>query len=703
MAGSGGRWTSRSCSLAGSPRPSRPGEIAVDQIAAASLHLHVGSTLAMMALPNPQPGQHARPHRLAGHVVGVFVTQTSVSPATDNDAIPFILASRALWHQLGPDYLAFGGAFVRLRPGATAGRVSQDAQALAHRFPSTGGQVIVADESAQVAATERSIHPQAVTLALFALVLACAAVLIVGQVAARLLVTAGADHPVLNALGMTRGQLLAAGLAEVAVAGAAGAVLAVGVAVAASPLMPIGTARLAEPDPGVSADWPVLTGGAVLMVVLLVARSGWPAWRLTAAQGLRTPGVPGAISGHRSRLAGWLARTGAPVTMTAGVQLAFEPGRGRTAVPVRAALGGTALSVLAVTAAFTFGASLLTLVHTPRLYGQDWDAALDLQFSAISRAEAARFFGTDPAVAGWTFGDHGILAVGGQVVPAIGLAPGRGPLLSPTLLAGRPVRTSREIVLGSSTLRRLGLRVGQQVTVVVSGQRMRDRIVGRAVFPNFGQGSFTPTDLGQGAETTAAVFRAQAAAETNAPGYEVVLLRLRGGPPHAAAIARLRRSVAHFCAQIQQSTCLLFRQPPAGVTDYARIDGTPEVLAGALAVLGVAALAQLAVISSRRRRRDFAILKVLGLLRRQVSEITAWQVSTLAAASLLIGLPLGIATGRWAWLLFSTGLGIPADPRAPVALVLLMIPAVFLIANVVALWPGRSAARVRPAHALRTE
>jgi hypothetical protein len=35
--------------------------------------------------------------------------------------------------------------------------------------------------------------------------------------------------------------------------------------------------------------------------------------------------------------------------------------------------------------------------------------------------------------------------------------------------------------------------------------------------------------------------------------------------------------------------------------------------------------------------------------------------------------------------------------------VLLMVPAVILIANAVALWPGRSAARVSPAQVLRTE
>jgi hypothetical protein len=389
--------------------------------------------------------------------------------------------------------------------------------------------------------------------------------------------------------------------------------------------------------------------------------------------------------------------------MTAGARLAMEPGRGRTAVPVRAALAGTTLSVLAVTAAFTFGANLLHLVHTPRLYGQAWDAAIDLQFSPILPSQAQDLLGTIPGITGWSYGDHGIIGINGHLVPAIGLTPGRGPLISPTLLAGRPPRTGREIVLGSSTLRDLGLRVGQEVPVTLDGRQVQDRIVGQAVFPNFGQGSFTPTDLGEGAETTAAVLAPQAVPSGERPGFQVVLLRFAHGPGRDAAVTRFRHSMAGFCADVQQSTCVELGQRPNGVTDYARIDGTPEVLATLLAVLGIAVLGQLAVVSGRRRQRDFAILKALGLLRRQVREITAWQATILAGLALLIGVPLGLAAGRWSWQLFSHGVGIPADARVPAALVLVMVPAVLIIANAVALWPGRSAARTPPARALRTE
>ena len=390
------------------PRPDRAGEIAVDQIAAATLHLRVGSTLAMKALGNAGlpgsgtgPGSAVPPRALRERVVGIIVTRDSVDPVTDIDKVAFIMASPALAHRLGPGYRAFDGAFVKLGPGATAGRISREAQALARRFPATQGQVYVADESTQVATIERGIRPEALALAIFALALACTALLIVGQAATRLLLAAGADNPVLAALGMTRGQLVAAALIEMVLAGAAGAVLAAAVAVAASPLMPIGAARLAEPDPGVSADWLVLSAGAAIIVVLLVARTLWPAWRLASVRGTA---AREAAAGRRSRLAGWLAGAGAPVTMTAGARLAMEPGGGRTAVPVRAALAGTTLSVLAVTAAFTFGANLLHLVHTPRLYGQAWDAAIDLQFSPILPSQAQSLFGTIPGITGWSYG-----------------------------------------------------------------------------------------------------------------------------------------------------------------------------------------------------------------------------------------------------------------------------------------------------------
>jgi putative ABC transport system permease protein len=678
------------------PRPDQPGEVMVDHITATDLHLRIGSRLEIGALAAGADFRHVR--LLSERVVGIMVTRGSVVPVTVLDRAPVIVASTALFRELGPRYLGFDGAYVKLRPGATPSGFGQQAQMLARSFPATGGQVFVADEATQAATVERSIRPQAVALALFALVLALCTLLIVGQVASRLLLAASSDNDALAALGMTRLQLLAAGLIEVGVAAAVGAAVACGVAVAASPLMPIGPARLAEPDPGVSVNGIVLAVGFAAIVVLLLARIAWPAWRQASA---RPSAEHESAWGRRSLAGEWLAGFGAPLTTVTGVRLAFDPGRGRTAVPVRAALLGTAVAVAAVAAAFTFGANLLHLVNTPRLYGQDWDIAVDIGFGTITPQQFDGLAARAPGISGWTFGVHGTVGIGTTVVPAIGLAPGRGPLMSPTLLAGRAPQSKQEIVLGSSVLRALGLQVGQSVPVTVSGHRLFARIAGRAVFPYFGEGSFTPTDVGNGAEATAALLEPQATA-ANGSGYNLVLVRFDPGTRLSADIAGFERVMSPFCSTVQQSTCVVTDQRPNAVANYALIDGTPEVLAGILAVLGLAVLGQFVVASARRRRRDFAIMKVLGLLRRQLTAVSAWQVTTLTGLALLVGLPLGVAGGRWAWDLFATNVGLPPGAITPVPL-LWMIPVTLAVANVIALRPGQQVARLSPAAALRAE
>jgi len=676
------------------PEADRAGEVAVDQIAAADLHLRVGSRLEMAAF-----GKHVR--RLSERVVGIMVIRGSVVPITDLDKGPIILASAALFRELGPGYLAADAAYVKLRPGAGLERFSDLAQALAHRFPATGGQVIVADETAQAATVERSIRPQAVALVVFALVLAVTGLLVVGQVASRLMLAAAQDNRTLAALGMTRGQLLTAALVEVGAAAAAGAAVACGVAIAASPLMPIGPARLAEPDPGVSVNAAVLTVGFAAITALVLARVAWPAWRQASARLSAEHDAVGMV-GRRSRAAGWLARSGAPVTTVTGVRFALDPGQGRAAVPVRSALLGTVLAVTAVAAAVTFGANLLHLVDTPSLYGQDWDVAVDLQFSTITSQQFDGLATRVPGISGWTFGFHGTVGIGNAVVPAIGLAAGRGPLLSPTLLTGRAPQSDREVVLGSSVIRSLGLRVGQSVPVTASGHQELATIVGRAVFPYFGEGSFTPTDVGQGAQTTAALLAPQADAPANGGGYSIVLVRFAPGTRQAADVAAFQRAMGSFCANVQQSTCVVTDQRPNAVANYALIDATPDVLAGILAVLGLAVLGQFVVASGRRRRRDFAIMKVLGLLRRQASAVTVWQVTTLTGLALLVGLPLGVAGGHWAWELFAGNVGLATDAITPLPL-LWTIPVTLVAANLIALGPGQIVARLSPAAVLRSE
>jgi ABC-type antimicrobial peptide transport system permease subunit len=681
------------------PSPRSPGEIAVNLKAARQLHVTVGSVMPLGAMSDQNPPAI---RKLTGHVVGIFLERGSIVPVNQLDNVPRILASIALWRQLGPAYRSFDGANVLLKQGESVADYTKEAQHLAGTFhTATGGQVYVADETIQAAAVERAIRPQAIALTLFALALALTALLVVGQVAVRLVGAAATDNPALAALGMTRRQLWAASLAETAAAVGAGTAGAVVIAVAASPLTPIGPARLAEPSPGISVNVPVLAAGGAAIALLMLGRVAVTAWRRASVRpaGVSAVAAPSPAS-RRSRLADRLAAAGAPLAAVTGLRFAFGDGPGRVA-GLRSALIGLGVAVASVAAAATFGANLVRLADTPRLYGQDWQASLDLQFGTLTPAEFDRLTARVPGIAGVTFGVHGIVSIRGTVISAIGLAPGHGPVTSSDILAGRPPRTSREIVLGTSVLRDLGLRVGQTVTVTASGEPISMRITGSAVFPYFGQGSFTATDAGQGAETTAVPLLAQANA-VNGTGYNFALVRFTAGPAEQAGVAAFRRALDTYCQNVQQSTCVVTDQRPNTVNNYAAIDGTPAVLAGILAVLGGGVLAQFLLASARRRRHDFAVLKVLGMARSQLRAVAFWQVAVVTAVTLAVGLPLGVAAGRWAWRLFTGQVGLPGDAITPLP-VLWMIPVTFALAALIALPPARSVARVPAADTLRSE
>jgi ABC-type antimicrobial peptide transport system permease subunit len=55
------------------------------------------------------------------------------------------------------------------------------------------------------------------------------------------------------------------------------------------------------------------------------------------------------------------------------------------------------------------------------------------------------------------------------------------------------------------------------------------------------------------------------------------------------------------------------------------------------------------LITVRRRRRELALLKVVGMSRRQVRAIITWQTTLTLGIAIGAGAPLGIAAGRWAW------------------------------------------------------
>jgi hypothetical protein len=648
-------------------------------------------------------------------VSAVVAFDTQIVPGAGSSSGPTALLSPPFTATAAARQATYGiQAGIRLRPGASMGRFLSAAAALAKKYPATGGKVDIVSLSGEAAATERAIRPQAVALALFAGLAGLIALAVIVQLLGRQLTLDSAGFPVFRALGMTRPRLVALTLARTAAVTGAGGLIAVGAAIAASPLMPIGAARLAEPSPGIEVNIAVLAVGVALFSLVPLALLVPAAWRAAGrAQGPNAVAGP-ARAAHVSWLGSLLGRTG-PVSGGIGIRMAFEPGHGRTAVPVRSALIGTTAAVAATLAAAVFGASLIGLVSTPHRYGQNWAQVLDLGFGGVTSRFGAKVLAAEPAIAGVAAGNYGQLHIGaGQaIVPAIGIDPVRGQDYL-TLLAGRAPSGPDEIVLGAQTLRAVHRRLGQ--TVQVSTDQLVSppsygrasqimHIVGVAVFPSFSRGSFTATDLGSGAAVRAAVLSEQSP-QTGCAGkvtcYNFFLLRYRPGADVRADGARLQAAVT--ASGCPPGSCLVSPdQRPSDIRNYTSVRETPLFLGAVLGMLAVATMIHVLLTSVRRRRRDLAVLKALGLRPSQLLGTVLWQASALAAAALLAGLPLGVLAGRWAWVLFAESAG--TSPRAdiPAPLVLAAIPVTFLLAIVIAIGPAWAAARISPATVLRTE
>src|SRR5215218_10158074 len=138
--------------------------------------------------------------------------------------------------------------------------------------------VIARAELAQL--VEQATRTQAVALMLFAALAAVAALVVIGQILTRELFLAATGHDTVRALGASRQQLFAATMLPVAMVSAFGALIGAGIAVLASPLMPVGLARRAEPTPGLAVHLAGIGVGIVVTLLLLGARAAVPAWRL---------------------------------------------------------------------------------------------------------------------------------------------------------------------------------------------------------------------------------------------------------------------------------------------------------------------------------------------------------------------------------------------------------------------------------------
>ena len=526
-------------------------------------------------------------------------------------------------------------------------------------------------------------------LYVFAAVAALAGAVAVAQAIGRGLQPALADVPTLEALGVPRAGRWAGLVLPQLAALAVGALGGVVVAVAASPLMPVGLARRAEPQPGLDVDGAALGLGfaASLLLLCLIAL----AVTASSARSVRA----GTAAQRPSRVARWAADGGASPARTVGLGFAAVGGS-PTAGASRAALGGVAVGVLGAVAAVTFAASIDRLVASPHLYGWGWDATLggaDLSHLTDGALDDAALL-ADPDVAAVAEVVFQLQAsLDGSPTYATVMSDQKGHVAA-VMVRGRQPDGPGEVALAGASADDVGKGVGDTVTVDLGDGPRALEVTGVVSLPVSEDG---------GASSTGLLMTDEAASALGFPGdcsedascYRNVAVELRDGADHEAVLGRYATDESGVTADLPT--------PPGEVQRLTAVEDLPWFLAGFLALLAASAITHSAATAVRRRRRDLALLRVLGFTGRQVRSVVTTQVTAISVVGALVGVAAGVVVGRLVWRGIVDSIPLPFSPAMPLIAITLVLVAAVAVAQLAAVLPRRTATQLRPADVLRAE
>jgi ABC-type lipoprotein release transport system permease subunit len=663
--------------------PEAPDEAVVDEGAARQEGVEIGDVIPFHAYSPDQDfdGSAAEGPQVDLRVVGLT---RNVGQFLFTEGI--LMASPGLMARYGDEMAVAQNADLRLAP-------SGDIDALrrhVNEIVAPGTPVLDLNAVSRRVDTTTSVEHTA--LLLLSAVVAVAGLVLVGQALGRSASLVGDDAPALRAMGFTRTSIgVAAVLAHTGVAVLA-AVVAGLTAFVASQWFPVGLARRIDPDVGLHVDWLVVGPGMVVTAVLVLLGAALVGARSAVDRpvGLR----------HRLGVAAWVRRV-APVTVGLGTTMAFEREQRRGSVAVAPALLAAVVGVLGVVGTIQIDQGLDDALDHPERAGVTWDSTVspldpDVTDTGLAPDLTDQVVGA-PDVVDTAVIDRALVDVDGTGIPTFAVRPPEGAAGTAITLAvtdGRGPRAPGEAAIGPHTAEQLGVVVGDEVRLGEEDEPVR--VVGEALFPSdvhseFDEGLWiTQPDL------LAAAPKPEAGDFESAIG-RAVAVDFRSGADVEAATAHLGELLGDRVADVSTA------EVPPELTNLKNVRTLPVVLAIFLAVLAVAALSHVLLTSARRRRRDFAVLRALGMTRRGGRVVLNSQGTAIGLVGLLVGVPLGIAAGRtgWDWVAES----VPLQAVAPFAAgaVVLLVPVALVLANAVALWPGRRVARLRPAQVLRSE
>ena len=235
-----------------------------------------------------------------------------------------------------------------------------------------------------------------------------------------------------------------------------------------------------------------------------------------------------------------------------------------------------------------------------------------------------RLLENQPAVTAWSEFSFAQLPIDGQIIPALGLQTQLGSVQPPTT-SGHALSGPGQIELGSRTLRQLGKKVGDQVRIGIPGHEQTVLIAGTVTLPSFGVGAAEHPSLGRGAMVMAGPLRTvmgqNGALPTQSESVPVLpsaaAIDLAPGTTGAQRAALVAKITSANPDGTPGGTYELASARASSVVNAEQMGGQPLALAVGMAVAAALSLALTLLSLVRRRRGELALLKVVGMTRRQ--------------------------------------------------------------------------------------
>jgi hypothetical protein len=643
------------------PNPDVPLEVEVSEGFAQFAGVRPGSTVVLRLLTPAQAGSFSTGIGTPGGPTVALTVTALYRDGSQLDRSAPILAGPAFYARYGAS--ASGGevVMVRLRPGSRAAFTAGVNRVFSGQ---PGGTSILqlnfpADSARTVVQTGRFLDGG---LLVFALGVALAGLVAVGQALARR-ASAGASAQRIEAtLGLTTAQRVAGRALPAAAAGliaAAGTVVGV---LLAGRYEPFGSVRTIEPHPGWAPNVAIAVVAAAIALLLLVGLAAVLTWRAGRPQARRTERAPRPLMPI------------APAWGLLGVRMAVG-GSGGGPSTGRSSRIGAILGVTGVVAAFVAGASLSRLTDDPARWG--WQA----QFAVVdARPPVIESLGVDSRVRSVNVVTAAFVTLRGADVRAYAITPVKGSDPGWRLVAGRLPSRPGEVTAGTAVARRLRLHPGDLVVGTAGGTL---RVVGVGVGPVLNN-----EGLGDAVVLTA-------------PDLQ----RMTTGIVDTTALVHTDsdRAAAAIESSLAGQWELEARTAPPEIANLSQLGGVPVGLAVFLIAISLAAFAHGMAQTARNRAGHLAVLRTLGQTRRQTATAMVTAATVTMTIALAVGLPVGIAVGRLVWWAVARTENAPTAVSLPFLRLSLLMPAAELLAATIAVLAAARIVRRGPASALRTD